>query len=503
MCNMVRPSGCRGDADLGPVTDRICRVEGRPVTAKSRGVRGRHSTSDIPVTPTPLAPGFYHGIGEAGSSTQPPAVPFRSRPPLHPHQSHTPVPYESYGSAHPPSHHINTVYDPYLQAPTVVRPRIPYLSTFQEPILYDGSQARQIGDSVCSIHGYSHADYGVSSSDHYVPGPADRVSEGDRAFGLEQERVRTLHIQGESDERGDDDGGDGDGGDREGGDGDGDGGDDDHDDGDDDGDEEQPVYVAPVAPASGSNGCPRHGKGKDLTDSLMSVMSKFAGSRNKRPDVTEAAEGGPVDPELIPSYGGHVAGQIWRGQDRGLLKCRSRYMALTGFNALELHAVATSRQTSQSHQAWIYLYFPMFAPPFRHSPKGCKPYMQMFPQVGHKSERKLLDIRLKLDLMTADECIPAYPIQPREARRLPNNRMYVLRNTFVEALWLEAPSSCTDDYLDWYLPRSHPRIQNPGNIPIGYNVPVAPAMPPQVLLDIIARECHRQDISSKEFHHRV
>ncbi|KAI5653684.1 hypothetical protein M9H77_30871 [Catharanthus roseus] len=90
-----------------------------------------------------------------------------------------------------------------------------------------------------------------------------------------------------------------------------------------------------MAPASGSDGRPRHGKGKGLTGSLMSVMSKFAGSRNKRPDVvrdvsapmqkrkkvkpsdweqTEVAEGGPVDPELIPSYGGHVAGRIWRGQ---------------------------------------------------------------------------------------------------------------------------------------------------------------------------------------------
>ncbi|KAI5671370.1 hypothetical protein M9H77_11734 [Catharanthus roseus] len=195
--------------------------------------------------------------------------------------------------------------------------------------------ARQ--DSSCSTYGYSHADYGVSSSYHYVPGPADR---------------------GESDERGDDDGsdgGDGDGGDGEGGDGDGDGGDDDHDD----------------------------------------------GSHNKRPDVVrdvpaptqkrkKAAEGGPVDPELIPSYGGHVAGRIWRGQDRGLLKCRSRYMALTGWELTD-------------SQAWIYLYFPMFVPPFRHSPEGCNPYMQMFPQIGYKSESKLLNIRLRLYMMTGDE----------------------------------------------------------------------------------------------------
>ncbi|KAI5672573.1 hypothetical protein M9H77_12937 [Catharanthus roseus] len=117
------------------------------------------------------------------------------------------------------------------------------------------------------------------------------------------------------------------------------------------------------------------------------------------------------------------------------------------------------------------------------------------------------------------QCILAHPIQPWGAHRPPNNRMYVLRNSFVEALWLEAPShlltetwtsvptilvsSCTDDYMDWYLPRTHPRIQNPENIPNGYNVPVAPAMPPKALLDLIARESHRQDIDGDKFRRRV
>ncbi|KAI5666326.1 hypothetical protein M9H77_16179 [Catharanthus roseus] len=203
---MVRPSGSRGDDDLGPVTDRTGRVEGYTVAASSRGVRERHSTSDLPVTATPLAPGFHHGTGEAG------------------------------------------------------------------------------------------------------------------VVGEEQERVQSLHIQGEADERGDDDG---------------DGGDDDQDESDDDGDEEQTVYIAPMAPASGSDRHPRHGKGKGLTDSFMSVMSKIVGSRSKRPEVASnvpaptqkmkkvkpsnweqigVAEGDPVDPELIPSHGGHVAGPIWRGQ---------------------------------------------------------------------------------------------------------------------------------------------------------------------------------------------
>ncbi|KAI5681758.1 hypothetical protein M9H77_02986 [Catharanthus roseus] len=184
---MVQPSGRRGGDDLGPVTDRTTRVEGRTVTALSRGVKGRHSTSDLPVTPTPFAPGFHHGTGEAGYSTQPPAVPFRSRTPLQPHLSHTPVPYEPYGSAHPPSHPTDTVYDPYLHAPTIVRPRIPYRSATQEPILEFRGQPR-----------YSHAEYGVLSSDPYVPGPADRVFEGDRVVSEEQERMRSrlymLHL---------------------------------------------------------------------------------------------------------------------------------------------------------------------------------------------------------------------------------------------------------------------------------------------------------------------
>ncbi|KAI5659197.1 hypothetical protein M9H77_27990 [Catharanthus roseus] len=102
---MVHPSGRRGDDDLSPVTDRTGRVQGRTVTALSRGVRERHSTSDLPSTPTPLPAGFYHDTGAPWSSTQPPLVHFRSRPPHSSHFSHTPVPYEAYGSAYPHSSH--------------------------------------------------------------------------------------------------------------------------------------------------------------------------------------------------------------------------------------------------------------------------------------------------------------------------------------------------------------------------------------------------------------
>ncbi|KAI5649387.1 hypothetical protein M9H77_35392 [Catharanthus roseus] len=194
---MVRPTGRRGDADLGPVTDKTGRVEGHPVTTSSRGVRGRHSTSDLPVTPTPLAPGFHYGTCKPGSSTQPSVVPFRSRLPLQPHLSHTPVPYEPYGSAHPPSHPTNTVYDPYLHAPTVVRTRIPYRSAIKESILeFRGS----------------------------------------------------------------------------------------------------------------------HNKRPEVARDIPALTQKRKKVKASDWEQTEAAKGGPVDPELIPSYGGHVAGRIWRGQ---------------------------------------------------------------------------------------------------------------------------------------------------------------------------------------------
>ncbi|KAI5661624.1 hypothetical protein M9H77_20947 [Catharanthus roseus] len=138
---MVRPSGRRGDDDLGLVTDRTGSVQGRTVTASSRGVRGRHSTSDLPSIHTPLPAGFYHDIGVPESSTQLPPIPFRSRP-VHPsHLSHTPVPYEAYGSAYPYSQPPPAVYDPYLAAPTV-HPYIPYRSSVQEPLTEFSGHAR-------------------------------------------------------------------------------------------------------------------------------------------------------------------------------------------------------------------------------------------------------------------------------------------------------------------------------------------------------------------------
>ncbi|KAI5680420.1 hypothetical protein M9H77_01647 [Catharanthus roseus] len=97
--------------------------------------------------------------------------------------------------------------------------------------------------------------------------------------------------------------------------------------------------------------------------------------------------------------------------------------------------------------------------------------------------------------------------------------MYVFMNLFVEALWLEAPShlltetwtsvpvippsTCTDDYMQWFLTRSHPRLQNTVNIPHGFHVPVDPPMPDRTLLDLIACEARRKDAGIEEKFDRV
>ncbi|KAI5673016.1 hypothetical protein M9H77_13380 [Catharanthus roseus] len=201
---IVRPSGRRGDDDLGPVTDRTGRVEGHTVTASSRGVRGRHSTFDLPVTPTYLAPGFHHGTAEMIGAE-----------------------------------------------------------------FFDQMFGAAPQDSSCSTYRYSHAEYSISSSVPYVPRPADRVCEGDIGFEGDRELARCKkesdpYILRERRMREVND---------------------DQDEGDYVVDEEQPVSVAPVGHSSGSDRRPHHGKEKGLTGSFMSVMSKIAGSRNKRLEV--------------------------------------------------------------------------------------------------------------------------------------------------------------------------------------------------------------------------
>ncbi|KAI5672298.1 hypothetical protein M9H77_12662 [Catharanthus roseus] len=112
---MARPEARRDDDDLVPVIDRTDRVEGRVVTASSRGVRGRHSTSDIPSTSVPFRPGIYYDSGIPESSTQPSPILFRTRLPTPSHRPYTLISYDPYGFSQPP----RTSYDSYAHAPSL------------------------------------------------------------------------------------------------------------------------------------------------------------------------------------------------------------------------------------------------------------------------------------------------------------------------------------------------------------------------------------------------
>ncbi|KAI5683438.1 hypothetical protein M9H77_04666 [Catharanthus roseus] len=236
---MLRLGARRSDDDLGAGTDRTGQVEGRAVTASSHGVRGRHSTSDIPSTSAPIAP---------GSSTQPP--------------------YTVYD---PSSCHIIPSYFSRTQIP---------LNDVSSPGLQLGAQFfEQLAGSVPVDSSYSGAEYGATACSN-----------------------------------------------------------------------------------SSSDG-------KGLTGSFMSVMSKIAGSRQKRPEKlhpptnptqrkkskndgweqTCLTDGSPQEPIIIPSYSGHVAGCIWRGQDRGILKSRSRYVSLTGWSPSDPAMVQLVGETGLSH----------------------------------------------------------------------------------------------------------------------------------------------------------
>ncbi|KAI5652678.1 hypothetical protein M9H77_29865 [Catharanthus roseus] len=156
------------------------------------------------------------------------------------------------------------------------------------------------------------------------------------------------------------------------------------------------------------------------------------------------------------------------------------------------------------------MYFPMFASAVRPGTQSCKPYIQQYPMLSYKTEHKLLDIRLRLDMMSSNEAIysripyPAYGgTQAWKQQDVCSEELIcvgtVARGTiaFIDrdltSVLVIPSSACTDDYIQWFLPRSHPRIQNPLNIPREFHVPIDPPMLPQALLDLIAHEARREE----------
>ncbi|KAI5670644.1 hypothetical protein M9H77_11008 [Catharanthus roseus] len=92
--------------------------------------------------------------------------------------------------------------------------------------------------------------------------------------------------------------------------------------------------------------------------------------------------------------------------ERCILKSRSRFVSLTGWTPSDLAV------------AWIYLYFPIFALAVRPGAKLCKLYIHRFAMLGHKSEHKLINLRIRVDKMTVDE-IRWTPYKLKEITMLP------------------------------------------------------------------------------------
>ncbi|KAI5668742.1 hypothetical protein M9H77_18595 [Catharanthus roseus] len=59
------------------------------------------------------------------------------------------------------------------------------------------------------------------------------------------------------------------------------------------------------------------------------------------------------------------------------------------------------------------------------------------------------------------------------------------------------------DCVEAYMPDRYPRIQNPLNILRGFHVLVDSPMPPQALLDLIAREARRENAGKEEKFDRI
>ncbi|KAI5672005.1 hypothetical protein M9H77_12369 [Catharanthus roseus] len=129
--------------------------------------------------------------------------------------------------------------------------------------------------------------------------------------------------------------------------------------------------------------------------------------------------------------------------------------------------------------------FLCFAPTVRLGAKLCKPYIQQFAMLGHKSKHKLLDIRIRLDVKTADDV--------RWTSYRPEEIQDVWTWTSVTAV---PPSRCIDDYMPWFVPRTHPRTQNPERLPRGVRMLTTTPLSEVVLLDMIDSEMGRDDTDS-------
>ncbi|KAI5677035.1 hypothetical protein M9H77_07985 [Catharanthus roseus] len=119
------------------------------------------------------------------------------------------------------------------------------------------------------------------------------------------------------------------------------------------------------------------------------------------------APGGPGDPKVMPSYGGHVTAVIWRGEvhSYGLYSATGDDADLPmdiRASCYVLSMIGNSIFTNNSGlNTWIYLYFPMFASPMRAGAVGHNPYIQQFELLGTTRGGFVLEYCMRLDTIRA------------------------------------------------------------------------------------------------------
>ncbi|KAI5657304.1 hypothetical protein M9H77_26097 [Catharanthus roseus] len=402
---MVRPKARRRDDDLCPVTDRNGRVHGRTVTASSHCVTGLHSTSDTPCTPAPLKPRIYYNPGASESFTQPPHIPIRTHPPLPSDHPYTSIPYEIYGSSQLPSQAPSTSYDSYAHSSSMP----PHISS-QDHVLYRTKHQTPLNE----ISGIRVTKVGLKSMTWL-----DLSTSTGRMFRLSLRMMIMMAIVTIM---------------------------------------RTSLYLWPL----------HH----------HPVLGQVQEKRLRRGIKRTMKDGSRQDQlreiHRVQSLSLHTAYilLVLHGMDRSeLFRVVQSDLSITcsggGINTQELAQVAEDPDKGLFPEVWIYMYFLMFVIAVRAGAKSCKLYIQGYPMLGHKSKHKLLDIHLRLDVMSADEvrwtpykpseildqCILAHPIRPLEAYRLANNRMYILEapSHLLTETWTSVlivfPSRCIDDYM--------------------------------------------------------
>ncbi|KAI5673981.1 hypothetical protein M9H77_14345 [Catharanthus roseus] len=118
--------------------------------------------------------------------------------------------------------------------------------------------------------------------------------------------------------------------------------------------------------------------------------------------------------------------------------------------------------------------------------KLCKSYIQRFAMLGHKSEHKLVDLRIRLDMMTGDKVRwTQYKLEEITDR---HRLTYLRRHGQVSLLYHHLGAQTLIS-----LPHSSKDSES-GKAPAGVQLSTATPITLQVLVDMISREVDRDDV---------